>query len=125
MKLATEESYLRASDARERVERRAMLTFVVGGETYGFAIEHVRDFREPCTVKSEPSVAPIASGGFRGWIAIDRDQSPFRSQHPEDALAVAAPPEGCVDVGAVTLDRQRSHRFLEQDRDVAGIGHQS
>lgn len=62
MKLATEESYLRAADARERVERRAMLTFVVGGETYGFAIEHVREIIKMREITEVPRMPPFVLG---------------------------------------------------------------
>ena len=62
MKLATEDSYLRASDAREEVQRRAMLTFVVGGETYGFPIEHVREIIKIREITEVPRMPPFVLG---------------------------------------------------------------
>jgi purine-binding chemotaxis protein CheW len=41
--LATEETYLRAVDGREARPTRAVLTFVVGGETYGVDILSIRE----------------------------------------------------------------------------------
>jgi purine-binding chemotaxis protein CheW len=40
---ATEETYLRATDAAKARPTRAVLTFVVGGETYGLDILHIRE----------------------------------------------------------------------------------
>ena len=40
---ATEETYLRAIDARESRPTRAVLTFTVGGETYGVDILSIRE----------------------------------------------------------------------------------
>jgi purine-binding chemotaxis protein CheW len=70
VKLATEESYLRASDAREEVQRRAMLTFVVGGETYGFPIEHVREIIKMREVTEVPRMPPFVLGviSVRGMV---------------------------------------------------------
>jgi purine-binding chemotaxis protein CheW len=40
---ATEETYLRATDTRDARPTRAVLTFNVGGETYGLDILHIRE----------------------------------------------------------------------------------
>jgi purine-binding chemotaxis protein CheW len=62
MKLATEESYLRAADAREEVERRAILTFVVGGETYGVPIAAVREIIKMREITEVPRMPPFVLG---------------------------------------------------------------
>ena len=43
MKLATEDTYLRALEGGDRKPQRAILTFVVSGETYGVELTHIRE----------------------------------------------------------------------------------
>src|SRR5262249_55451628 len=70
VKLVTGEGYLCASDGREEVQRRAMLTFVVGGETYGFPIEYVREIIKMREVTEVPLMPPFVLGviSVRGMV---------------------------------------------------------
>ncbi len=52
--LATEETYLRHIDSRDVKPTRAMLTFVVGGETYGLEILHIREIIKMTEVTEVP-----------------------------------------------------------------------
>src|SRR6266446_9385286 len=76
-------------------------------------------------MKVKARVGPLARHRFRGWIAVKRDEPATRSQCIENAQGVSSAPEGCVEVDAVGFDRQRGHGFLEQDRDVIAMWHQS
>ncbi len=58
-------------------------------------------------------------------IAIERDETCREGRVPRGCAGVSAAAEGGVDVDAVGLDRQRGHGFVEQDRDMVAIGHQS
>jgi purine-binding chemotaxis protein CheW len=58
LSLATEETYLRAVDSQKTKPTRAVLTFVVGGETYGLEILAIREIikvREVTEVPRTPS----------------------------------------------------------------------
>src|ERR1700674_409715 len=76
-------------------------------------------------MKVKAGVGPLARPRFRGWIAVESDEPAARPECFQDAQGVSAAPEGCVEVDAVGLDCQRGHGFLEQDRDVIAMRHQS
>src|SRR2546423_14375393 len=76
-------------------------------------------------MKVKALVSPLARHRFRGWIAVESDEPAMRSQCIENAHGMSSAPEGCVEVDAVGFDRQRGHGFLEQDRDVIAMWHQS
>jgi purine-binding chemotaxis protein CheW len=67
--LATEESYLRAMD-RAAKPTRAVLTFVVAGETYGLEILHIREIIKLREVTEVPRVPPFLLGiiAVRGLV---------------------------------------------------------
>ena len=59
---ATEETYLRATDARDARPTRAVLTFVVGGETYGLDILHIREIIKVVEVTEVPRAPAFLLG---------------------------------------------------------------
>lgn len=61
---ATEETYLRAVDGSGREARptRAVLTFVVGGETYGIDILHIREIIKVVEVTEVPRAPQFLLG---------------------------------------------------------------
>lgn len=59
---ATEETYLRATDGRESRPTRAVLTFVVGGETYGIDILHIREIIKVVEVTPVPRTPAFLLG---------------------------------------------------------------
>lgn len=67
---ATEETYLRATDAREARPTRAVLTFVVGGETYGLDILHIREIIKVVEVTEVPRTPGFLLGviSVRGLV---------------------------------------------------------
>jgi len=60
--LATEETYLRAIDQREVKPTRAVLTFVVGGESYGLEIAHIREIIKMRVVTEVPRMPAFLLG---------------------------------------------------------------
>src|SRR5450755_1291788 len=76
-------------------------------------------------MKAEARIVPLARRRFRGWIAVDRDETAARTQCIENAVAVSTAAEGSIQVNPVALDRQGGHGFLEQDRYVIAMRHQS
>src|ERR1700681_1202033 len=76
-------------------------------------------------MKVKAWVGPLARHRFGGGIAVESDEPATRSQCVENAQGVSSAPESRVEVDAVGFDCQRGHGFLEQDRDVIAIGHQS
>ena len=73
----------------------------------------------------EARILPPDRLGFRIGIAVERDEPPGVAETGKHERTVTAAPEGGVDVDTVGLDRQRGHGFLEQDRDVIAMRHQS
>jgi purine-binding chemotaxis protein CheW len=59
---ATEETYLQAADAREEQRRHAVLTFVVGGETYGVEIADIREIIKVTEITEVPRVPRFLLG---------------------------------------------------------------
>src|ERR1700686_4464438 len=76
-------------------------------------------------MKVKAWVGPLTRHRFRGGIAVESDEPATRSQCVQNAQGVSSAPEGCVEVDAVGLDGQRGHGFLEQDREVIAMRHQS
>ncbi len=102
-----------------KVEQRAV------DRADALGIQELRQFGEPGTAKAEALIAEGSRGGLRVGITVERDETAARPEPLEDPAAVPAAAEGSVDIGPVDLDRQRGHRFFEEDRDMAAIGHQS
>ena len=75
--------------------------------------------------KAKALIADGGRGSLRGRVTVESQETAARSEPLEDFSAVTAPAKGSVDVSTVVLDRQRGHRFFEEDRDMAAIGHQS
>jgi purine-binding chemotaxis protein CheW len=67
---ATEETYLRAADTRDVRPTRAILTFVVAGETYGIEILHIREIIKLVEVTEVPRMPEFLLGviSVRGVI---------------------------------------------------------
>jgi purine-binding chemotaxis protein CheW len=67
---ATEETYLRASDTQKDEATRAVLTFVVGGETYGIDILHIREIIKVVEVTEVPRMPGFLLGviSVRGQV---------------------------------------------------------
>jgi purine-binding chemotaxis protein CheW len=67
---ATEETYLRATDTRDVRPTRAVLTFVVGGETYGLDILHIREIIKMVEITEVPRVPSFLLGviSVRGLV---------------------------------------------------------
>jgi purine-binding chemotaxis protein CheW len=67
---ATEETYLRAVDAREEKRQRAVLTFVVAGETYGVEIADIREIIKIIDITEVPRVPRFVLGviSVRGLV---------------------------------------------------------
>jgi purine-binding chemotaxis protein CheW len=59
--LATEETYLRHVDGKD-APTRAILTFVVGGETYGLEILHIREIIKETEVTEVPRMPAFLLG---------------------------------------------------------------
>lgn len=51
---ATEETYLRRADDRRAQQRRGVLTFIAGGETYGIEILAIREIIKPREITEVP-----------------------------------------------------------------------
>jgi purine-binding chemotaxis protein CheW len=67
---ATEETYLRATDAAKARPTRAVLTFVVGGETYGLDILHIREIIKVVEITEVPRTPGFLLGviSVRGLV---------------------------------------------------------
>jgi purine-binding chemotaxis protein CheW len=70
MKLATEETYLRALEGPDRRPQRAILTFVAAGETYGIELLHIREIIKLGEVTEVPRAPDFLIGvmSVRGVI---------------------------------------------------------
>ena len=83
--LATEETYLRAIDRHEARTSRAVLTFVVGGETYGVDILHIREIIKMRTLTEVPRTPAFVIGviSVRGLVIPVLDlRARLRIQNP-------------------------------------------
>jgi purine-binding chemotaxis protein CheW len=70
MAFATEETYLRAMDGPAAKPTRAVLTFVVGGETYGVDILHIREIIKMRDITEVPRMPAFLLGviSVRGLV---------------------------------------------------------
>ena len=75
--------------------------------------------------KRETVIVDVARCSCGGRIAIDGDQPTAWTQCGEDRARMTAATECRVDHDVVLRYRQCGHGFVEQDRDVLAIGHQS
>ncbi len=89
--------------------------------------EDFRQFGKPCPPEDEAGLGggEVQRRTLGGRIAIERDDATGIADAGQHGARVAAAAEGGVDVDAARLDRQRRHGFIEQDGDMAAIGHQS
>ena len=86
----------------------------------------VWQFREPGAAENETGVGTgeLPRCGFGIGVAVDADESPTGRKPRQDGLRVTAAAKRRIDVDAVRLDRQGSHRFFEQDGNMCAIGHE-
>jgi purine-binding chemotaxis protein CheW len=108
--LATEDTYLRAIDERQVRPTRAVLTFVVGGETYGVDILSIREIIKVVEVTEVPRVPPFVIG----VISVRGAVIPVIDLRVRLGLALTAPtraarilvvvPEGSADCYGLLVD---------------------
>ncbi len=70
MRLATEETYLRALDERDARPQRAVLTFIAASEIYGVDLTSIREIIKPCEITEVPRAPGFLMGvtSVRGVI---------------------------------------------------------
>ena len=88
---------------------------------------HLAKRGKTALVDAETRVAqarrPLAAGLNRLRIAIHRHQPALPAQPRQNRRAVAAPPEGAVDIDPVGTNRQRLDCLVEKDRHMPRLGH--